>query len=65
MGKEAVGEKGSKGRHLLDSLWASPSPAETTVGFRASWGTRQDMVSVLNASSVGAGGDGMVSLLRL
>lgn len=45
VGQEAVGEKGSKGRHLLDSLWASPSPVETMVGFRGSWGTREDLVS--------------------
>lgn len=45
VGQEAVGEKGSKERHILDSLWASPSPVETMVGFRASWGTRKDLVS--------------------
>lgn len=45
VGQEAVGGKGSKGRHLLDSLWAIPSPLATTVGFRASWGTRKDLVA--------------------
>lgn len=45
VGQKAVEEKGSKGRHLLDSQLASPVPAETMVRFRASWGTRQDLVS--------------------
>lgn len=63
--EKAVGEKGSKERHLLDSLWASPAPAETMVGSRASWGQGRTWFPILSTSSRGAGADGIVSLLHL